>query len=387
MSYTQQFMQHRDFKGAIATRLTDEIMRGRLLVCVSGYINEIYKVRGVSSNMAMKKKRVTISDIALEAGVSKATVSRVISNSPKVKNESRAKIQRIMEKHSFIPNLMAQSLAGSPRKTIGIIIDELANFFFIEVADGFDQIISQAGYSMQISSSRWNEEKEFQLVKLLISSQIDGIILAPVNEESESIRLLESSEIPFLLINVIPKHKGIAYVSCNNIRGGELAAGFFNELNRPSNILITGFPHQSITHRIEGFKDGLNNPENLIHYENIRTYEQGYEMASILMVTNNLMETETALFVTNDNVAIGIITRLIELGISIPGQVAVVGYDDIKLSSFCRVPLTTVSQGIKDIGKIAALELLEMIQHPDRPGPEYKIEPQLKIRQSAVIAG
>jgi LacI family transcriptional regulator len=335
--------------------------------------------------MAMRKKRVTISDIALEAGVSKATISRVLSNSPKVKEESRQKILAIMEKRSFIPNLMAQSLAGTPRKTLGLIIDELANFFFIEVADGFDQIISQAGYSMQISSSRWDEEREVQLVKLLISSQVDGVILAPVKENSESVRLLQSSGIPFLLINVIPEEKGIAYISCDNLEGGKLAADFINNLGRPSNILITGFPHQSISHRIRGFKSKLKHPESLTHYENISTFEQGYEMASILAVKNSLAERQTALFVTNDNVAIGIITRLLEMGISVPDQVAVVGFDDIKLSSFCRVPLTTVSQGIKDIGKIAALELLEMIQRPDRQGPEHKIEPQMIVRQSAVI--
>lgn len=333
----------------------------------------------------MKKKRMTIADIAEEAGVSKATVSRVLSDSPKVKAESKDKILQIIKKHSFVPNNLAQSLAGSPRNTIGIVIEELANFFFIEVADGFDHIISQAGYSMQISSSKWNKERELKLVQQLISSRVDGIILAPVSDESESIKLLQSSDIPFLLINIIPKQEGIAYISCENYQGGKLAAEFFNRMNRPSNILITGFPHQTLTHRVQGFKDNFNKREEIIQYENIKTYEAGYEMASILSVRNALSKTETALFVTNDNVAIGIITKLLELGISIPEQVAVVGYDDIKLASFCRVPLTTISQGIKDIGKIAALELLEMIQNPKKPKPEHKIDPQIIIRESAVI--
>ncbi len=96
-------------------------------------------------------------------------------------------------------------------------------------------------------------------------------------------------------------------------------------------------------------------------------------------------EIKTAIFVTNDNVAIGIITKLLEMGLSIPGQVSVLGYDDIKLASFCRVPLTTVSQNIKDIGKIAALELLDMIQDPDKQKPEHKLNPQIVIRESAVI--
>lgn len=333
----------------------------------------------------MKKKRMTMADIAEEAGVSKATVSRVLSDSPKVKPESKDKILKIIKKHSFVPNNLAQGLAGSPRNTIGIVIEELANFFFIEVADGFDHIISQAGYSMQISSSKWNNERELKLVQQLISSRVDGIILAPVSDESESIKLLQSSDIPFLLINIIPKQEGIAYISCENYQGGKLAAEFFNRMNRPSNILITGFPHQTLTHRVQGFKDNFNKREEIIQYENIKTYEAGYEMASILSVRNTLSKTETALFVTNDNVAIGIITKLLELGISIPEQVAVVGYDDIKLASFCRVPLTTVSQGIKDIGKIAALELLEMIQNPKKPNPEHKIDPQMIIRESAII--
>ncbi|MCK5673637.1 MAG: LacI family DNA-binding transcriptional regulator [Spirochaetales bacterium] len=333
----------------------------------------------------MKKKRMTISDIAEEAGVSKATVSRVLSNSPKVKPESKDRILQIIKKHSFVPSNLAQSLAGSPRKTVGIIIEELANYFFIEVADGFDQVISQAGYSMQISSSKWNKEKELQLVQQLISSRVDGIILAPVSESSESITLLQNSGIPFLLINIIPKGNEIAYISCDNYMGGKLAADFFNKLNRPSNILITGFPHQTLDHRVKGFKDNFSKWDKIIHYKNINTYEEGYEIASVLLIRNNISEIKTAIFVTNDNVAIGIITKLLELKLSIPRQVSIIGYDDIKLASFCHVPLTTISQNIKDIGKIAAMELLEMIENKDKLKPEHKIIPQLVIRKSAVI--
>ncbi|MCF6335106.1 MAG: LacI family transcriptional regulator [Spirochaetales bacterium] len=333
----------------------------------------------------MKKKRMTISDIAEEAGVSKATVSRVLSDSPKVKPESKEKILQIIEKYSFVPNNLAQSLAGSPRKTVGIVIEELANFFFIEVADGFDQIISQVGYSMQISSSKWNKEKELQLVQQLISSRVDGIILAPVSDGSKSIEMLQASDIPFLLINIIPKEKGIAYIACDNYQGGKLAADFFNRRNRPSNIIITGFKHQTIDQRVQGFKNNFSKWDKIIHYENINTYEQGYEIASVLAVRNTLSEIETAIFVTNDNVAIGLITKLLEMGISIPEQVSVIGYDDIKLSSFCRVPLTTISQNIKDIGRIAALELLEMIQNPEKPKPEHIIIPKMIVRESAVI--
>jgi LacI family transcriptional regulator len=333
----------------------------------------------------MKKKHMTIADIAKEAGVSKASVSRVLSNSPKVRPELKEKILQIMKYHSFVPNKLAQGLAGSSRHTVGIIIEELSNFFFIEVADGFDRIISQAGYSMQISSSKWNEVKELELVQQLISSRVDGIILSPVSDESESIRLLKDCDIPFLLINIIPKTKGIAYISCDNYAGGKLAADYFNKMNRPLNILITGFPHQTIDYRVQGFREKFSKWDSTIHYKNINTFEQGYEIASVLKTRNNLSEIKTALFVTNDNVAIGVIKKLLEIGISIPGQVSVMGYDDIKLSSFCRIPLTTISQNIKDIGIIAAMELLEMIHNPEKAKPEHKIAPRLVVRESAVI--
>lgn len=331
----------------------------------------------------MTKRRMTLADIAAEAGVSKATVSRVLSNSNKVKATSKERILRIIEKHSYVPNRIAQSLAGTPQKTVGIVIDELANFFFIEVADGFDQIIGREGYSMQISSSRWDEAKELTLVRHLISGRMDGIILAPISGDSESIRLLQSSGIPFLIINTIPREKGVAFVSCNNYRGGTLVAELVNRINRPRTILVSGFPHQSLSQRVAGFIDNLERPGDLVHYPHINTYEEGYEIASVMLVKNSLSKGQTIIFGTNDNVAIGIITRLVELGVSIPQQVAVIGYDNIKLSSFCRIPLTTVSQQIRDIGKLAALELLDMIRNPDRAVPEHTIEPHLVIRESA----
>ena len=213
-----------------------------------------------------------------------------------------ALILKIMEELSYIPNRMAQSLAGSPSHSIGIVIDELANLFFVEIADGLDDILSRAGFSMQISSSRWNEEREFKHVQHLISSRVDGIILAPVSGESD-----------------------------------------------------------------------------------ILTYEQGYEIAPLLSVRNHINQIPTAIYVNNDNVAMGLIARLIELNISIPDQVAVIGYDNTKLSVLCRIPLTTVSQEIKNMGKIAAMDILEMIKNPIHGLPQHLIEPRLIIRESAIL--
>ncbi len=328
-------------------------------------------------------KKVTINDIAEEAGVSKATVSRVMTNPELVKKATRDKILGIMEKRSYIPSQLAQGLAGTLRRTIGVVIDELSNFFFIEIAEGIDRVLSVSGYSMHLSSSRWIQENETKIIRSMISSRVDGILLAPVNSSSESIDMVRRSGIPFILINCIPDDQAIAYITCDNRFGGYLAADYIKGLPGEQTIMITGFYHQSLQDRIDGFKEHYPKTSPVKHYPNIRTFEDGYDLIPILLTRDRINEKKTKLFVTNDNVAIGMIKALLEKEISIPDQVSIVGYDNIRLSSISRIPLTTVSQSIRDMGRIGALELLEMINDPKHPTPHHLIKPKLIVRSSA----
>ncbi|MDR1318732.1 MAG: LacI family transcriptional regulator, partial [Treponema sp.] len=179
----------------------------------------------MSRNM---NREITIADVARAAGVSKSTVSRVISKPSLVKKGTRDKILTIIEHSGYIPNSLAQSLAGSSTRTVGVIIDELSNFFFIEIAEGIDSVISAAGCSMLLCSSRWIAERESSLVRSMISSRVDGVLLAPVSEKSEAVALLENRGIPFVLMNCIPRSKKISCVALNNVMGGRIAGGFIN---------------------------------------------------------------------------------------------------------------------------------------------------------------
>jgi DNA-binding LacI/PurR family transcriptional regulator len=328
----------------------------------------------------MKKK--TINDIAREAGVSKATVSRVLTRPELVNDRTRKHILSIMEKHSYIPNQLARGLAGTLTRTIGVVIDELSNDFYIEVAEGVDSVINAHDYSMQLSSSRWIPQREQDIVRSLISSRVDGILLAPVASSSKSMDLLKASGIPFIVFNCIPDDPDVAYVTCDNISGGKLAASYINDHERDQTIVITGFDHQSLDHRLQGFRSTLRNGEKLTQYEDVKTFQDGLELIPILVTRNKIDRIPTTLFVTNDNVAIGIIHGLLERGITVPGQVSVLGYDNIRMSSFSQIPLTTISQSIRDMGRIAAIELLEMISDSSRPLPKHLISPQLFERKS-----
>lgn len=331
-----------------------------------------------------KYHRPTITDIAREAGVSKATVSRVLSHPEIVSAATRKKVQKIIDKYSYIPNLFAQSLNGAPSKMIGIIIDELSNFFFIEIAEGIDSILGPQYYTMHLLSSRWIMERENELVKSLINSCVDGVLLAPVKPDSPAIKTLQTSNIPFIVMNCIPDDDTISYVACDNVKGGCLAAEFINEQNPEQVILITGFDDQSKQHRVQGFSATLRKDIPYNHYEAINTLEEGSHLVDQLIANNAIEYKKTTLFVTNDNVAIGVMNRLHECGIKIPEQVSIIGYDNIRLAELCRVPLTTVSQYSNLMGSIAARELLNLIHEGSKKPFKYLIEPSLVIRDSTI---
>jgi len=331
----------------------------------------------------MVNKAITIADVASEAGVSKSTVSRVISRPDLVNKATREKILSIINRLGYIPNNIAQSLAGSSTKTIGVIIDELSNFFFIEMAEGIDSVLSASGYSMLLCSSRWIAERETSLVRSMISSRVDGVLLAPVSEKSESIPLLEQRSLPFVLMDCIPKSKKISCVATDNVKGGRLAGEFINKSKKKQVILVTGYEHQSMNGRVQGLREALDPAIELKHYSGINTQEEGSKLVPLLIQNEKITSWSTLIFVTNDNVAIGILNRLGDLQIPVPGKVSVLGYDNIKTAASCRFPLSTISQPIFDMGRAAAEELLEKIKDPQRNPKRIIFEPELILRESA----
>ena len=330
-------------------------------------------------------KNITIMDIAKEAGVSKATVSRVLTDPQIVSKPTRDRILQLMDKYSYIPNRLARGLNGSPTNMIGIIIDELANFFFIEIAEGIDKVLSHNNYSMQISSSRWIYKREIELVRSLISNSVDGVLLAPVRPDSQSIEILKRSEIPFIVMNCIPDDNSVSYVTCDNTKGGELAAEYINSCRQDQIILITGFDDQSMQDRVKGFNNKISSSIPIKHFKGINTLEEGYDLVPKLLSDCKLMELKSTLFVTNDNVAIGIINSLYELKLEIPEQVSIIGYDNIKLAGLCRVPLTTISQSCSSIGTIAANEILNMVNGMTNKTCIHLIIHELVVRESSQL--
>ena len=329
-------------------------------------------------------KHITIADIAKEAGVSKATVSRALSKPDLLNENTREKINSLFEKYSYVPNPLARGLAGMPTKNIGVVVDEFPNNFYIDLADGIDRVISANNYSFQIMNSGWVPERELQNIRAMVKNKVDGILIAPASSDSETVDYLKKSGVPFVLMNCQSDDPEISYVTCNNYSGGALMAEHVNSLVQDQIIIVSVADHQSIRERIRGFTDHLNtSTERIFRYTNAKTYKDGYELAPHIVEQNSIKTKKTCLFVTNDYVAIGVIVRFLEMGISIPSQAAVAGFDNIRLSSLCRIPLTTVSQSVIEMGSSAAEALLNLINKNLKQPFKYIIEPRLVVRESA----
>jgi DNA-binding LacI/PurR family transcriptional regulator len=330
-------------------------------------------------------KYITIDDIANEAGVSKSTVSRVISRPNLVKEKTRKQVLSVIDKYSFIPNALAQGLAGLPMKNIGFVVDEFPNNFYIDLAEGIDSVISANKYVLQVMSSRWNAVRELQGIRSMIINRTAGILLAPSSPDCEAVDLLKNSKIPFVLLNCRVADPDISYVSCDNYKGGKLMAEHIKTLDFEQLIILPVADHQTVFDRIAGFEDHIDMKVlRPIVSSNAKTYQDGYLLTQSIAETYSFKTKKTCLFVANDYVAIGVIAKLLELNIPIPEQAAVAGFDDIRLSAMCRIPLTTVSQSVQEMGKIAAQALMDMILHNKTKPFHYLIEPRLVVRESTV---
>jgi DNA-binding LacI/PurR family transcriptional regulator len=328
-------------------------------------------------------KQITIADIAREAEVSKATVSRVLSKPQMVSGKTAERVLSVIQKYSFSPDIFAQGLAGIPTKNIGVIVDKFSNYFYIDLAEGIDSVISANNFSFQVFSSQWLPERELQGIRSMIKSRVDGILISPISPDSEAVALLKHSGIPFVLMNCVSEDPEVSYIGCNNYQGGALLAEHFNILGLEQTIIVSVFDHQTVRDRIKGFTDHQNaQTPRIISYSNARTYEDGYTMTTMIAESHDIRTKKTGLFVSNDYVAIGVITRLLEMGIAIPRQTAVAGFDNISLSALCRVPLTTVSQSASGMGRIAAETLIGMIKGTAEGPFRQIIEPRLVVRES-----
>ena len=331
---------------------------------------------------------ITISDIARIAGVSRATVSGVLNNNPSVSEKTRQRILTIIKEHDYRPNEIARALALNQTDIIGLIVKDISNPLYSKIALGVEETCAKMGYSVIIGNTQKDIQREISHINLLKRRRVDGLIIFPLQRGADLGHLFELKEenYPFVLLAEVPGIKA-DLVRSDDQPGAYQATKHLINLGRKRIAYITG-PQNALANdrRLGSYKQALNDHNLSLNEELIRPggwrRSDGYKAGKLML--NELKEYPDGAFCYNDAVAIGFIRALVEHGLRIPQDVAIVGFDDAGSAAYLETALTTVEQPAKEIGNKAAQLLVERIKNKKEQQRTKKIllPTSLVIRES-----
>ncbi len=329
----------------------------------------------------------TIKDIAKRAGVSIATVSYVVNNSRWVSPELRERVQSAINELGYYPDVNARSIKTQRTSTIGLIIPDNANHFFAEIAKGVEDAGFEAGYSVILCNSNSMVEREIAYINLLLSKRVDGVVFGATSKGVEHARRLVEQSIPTVIFYREVENLNIDSIRIDNVDAGFKATQHLIDLGHrkiaciqprspitPSAGRVLGFRKALLEAGLEADEDLMPVGDNLIN--------GGGDAVMRLLQTKKCF---TAIYSTNDAMAIGAMRAARDAGYRIPEDISIVGTDDILLARYSEPPLTTVAQPKQEAGVMAVKFLIERIEkrHEDCPR-EFTLPTELIIRKSTI---
>ncbi len=310
--------------------------------------------------------KLTIKEVAQQAGVSIATVSRVLNNKDRVKSSTRQKVKEMIHKLNFQPDLNARNMIKKESKTIGMVIPELSNEYWSHLVDVLQENFWDNGYMLIVGSTDRNLDKEQAFIKSFIERRVDGIIfgssLTPrADTDNETFKLIKQYGIP--IVSLDPKNREMSCVLGDHLQGATDGVEHLIRLGHRS-IAFIGGPTAPDSREL-GFRNAfmLNNlivDESLIRRsDSSSTFQFGYQ--TTIQLINDGAEF-TSIFCYNDATAFGVFKALEEKGMRVPEDVAIVGYDDVQMAGLFKPALTTVRQPIIEVGQALAKLLIDTIE-------------------------
>lgn len=299
---------------------------------------------------------VTIYDVAREAGVSMATVSRVVNGNPNVKPLTRKKVLGAIERLGYRPNAVARGLASKKTTTVGVIIPDISSLFFSELARGIEDIATMYKYNIILCNSDQRLEKELQLINTLLEKQVDGLLFMGAEIKEDHLQALTSTSVPTVLAATRDADNKLPSVSIDHFQAAYDATKDLIERGHKRIAMITGPLTDPLggLMRFEGYKQALADAgvamqEELVASGNL-FYESGLSTTKGFL---QLKEPPTAIFAASDEMAIGAIHAVQDSGLNVPSDIEVIGHDNIRLTEMVRPRLTSVVQPMYDIGAVA----------------------------------
>ena len=330
---------------------------------------------------------ITIYDVAREANVSMATVSRVVNGNQNVKPATRQKVLAVIERLDYRPNAVARGLASKKTKTVGVIIPDISNVFYAELVRGIEDIATMYRYNIILTNSDQQEEKEVQLLTTLLSKQVDGVVMMSDYISEEMLHEMNRSNVPVVLAGTVEHSNSFPSV---NIEYREAAIDAVNRLiqNGHNRIdFISGSISSPINRdfKLAGYEEALENAGIDVDEDLIVGVDNTYDDGLIAWEQLRKLESPpTAFFAGSDELAIGLIHGAQDSGLNVPNDIEIISFENSKLARMVRPQLTSVVLPLYDIGAVS-MRLLTKFMNKEKIEEQnvvlpYRIEERKTVK-------
>lgn len=332
------------------------------------------------------QQQVTIYDVAKESGVSYSTVSRVLNGFAYVKDDTREKVLTAAESLGYVANMKARSLAGGRSNVIGLLVPSLDNGYVGQIILGIDEELAKADYDLMLYTTHHRRGKESSYVSAIANGLTDGLILVVPSIPNDYLDVLFNQHLPLVSIDRAENAKESTVVDATNRKGAYEIVSYLIELGHKRIGKITGFLDiASARERLESYQLALTDLD--IQMDETLIVKGDFTEKSGYTCMNTLLELPpeqrpTAVFASNDLMAIGAMDAIRAAGLSVPQDISVVGFDDIAQAAYTHPKLTTVRLPLDQMGRTAVKLLLEHIANPEQESRHITLNTEIIVRES-----
>ena len=331
----------------------------------------------------------TMKDIARDLGVSVVTVSKVLRNHSDISKETRKRVLKRIKELNYQPNPAARSLVSGRTNLVGLIVPDLVHPFFAQVAEGISAELKSGPYSLIISSSQDNANLESREIDQMLARRVDALILASTQCDSNSLGRIRDQAIPYVLLDRRIAGVSANFVGIDDVLAGSLATDHLLEMGCRTVAHIAGSKVSTASDRQAGYSMSMAKHGIHLPVEYIASYGQGDDHGDVagygaMMQLLRLDPRPDGVFCCNDPIAMGAMRAILEAGLQIPKDVAVVGCGNVHYADFLRVPLTSIDQDSNNLGSNAAKLALNIIKRRSEAAPKTVLMPaKLVVRASS----
>lgn len=331
---------------------------------------------------------VSIREVAARAGVSVGTVSNVLNRPEAVPETTVERVRAAIAELGYVRNEAARQLRAGRSTTVGLVVLDARNPFFTDVARGADDEAALRGLSVLIGNSDEQPERELRLLSHFEEQRAHGLLISPIGDDVTRLRELRERGIPVVLVDRSVPGSGFSSVAVDDVHGGELAARHLLDIGR-RRIAYVGGPDvlRQVVDRAEGARRAVASVRGavleIVPVASLTVAdgrEAGERIAGLPPA-----ERPDAIFAANDLIALGVLQALVQAGVSVPGDVALIGYDDIDFAAAATVPLSSIRQPSRTMGATALTILAEEAADPSLASRDVVFEPELVVRASTSV--